>query len=95
MNGHGFFSLKGFSTLTKKWLEQVPGLKRSDSIQIDGTIRKGEVVVSMIGLSNVNSEYPESVKWAGIRCRQLIPKAAKFLNDYCPGFWDLKSAGQH
>jgi hypothetical protein len=90
MHGNGFLSLKGFSTLTRKWLEEAPGVKRSDSIQIDGTVQKGEVVVSMIGLPNVDGGDPESVARADMRCQQLTAKAAEFLIDYCPGFSGAK-----
>ena len=90
MNGNDFLSLKGFSAITKKWLEESPALKRSDSIQIDGTVRKGEVVVSMIGLPNVDAADRNSVARAELRCQQLAPKAAKFLLYYCPGFSDAR-----
>jgi len=85
-----FFSVKGFSTLTKKWLEETPGLRRSDSIIIDGTVRKGEVVVSMISFKNVNVDDPDSIARANIRCQHLAPKAVKFLKDFCPSFSEAK-----
>ena len=85
---NGFLSLKGFSSLTKKWLEESPMLARSDSLQIDGTMRNGEVIVSMISLPNVNATDEGSLTRAGMRCRQLAPKAALFLANNCPGFVD-------
>ena len=90
MEKDGFLSVKGFTTLTRKWLNETPGMKTSDSTQIDGTVRKGEVVVSMIGLPNVNGGDPESLIRTGMRCRQLTPKAAAFLTEYCPGFAGAK-----
>ncbi len=81
-----YVSLKGFTSLTKRWLEQSPGLSRFDSIHIDGTVRKGEVVVSMISLPNVDASDGESLMRADIRCQQLVSKGADFLRENCPGF---------
>jgi len=86
INGGQFFSLKGFTALTRKWLEEAPGLRRSDSIIIDGTVQRGQVVVSMIELQNVDPEDPDSIARAEMRCGQLTPKAARFMADSCPGF---------
>lgn len=85
-SGNDFLSVKGFSTLTKMWLDQSPALSRSDSIQVDGSVRKGEVVVSMITLPNVDPSDPQNIVRAKMRCRELAPKGAKFLIDNCPGF---------
>jgi len=90
IKGTDFLSLKGFTALTRDWRNAAPELKPSDSIQIDGTVRKGEVVVSMIGLPNVDMADPESLVRADMRCRQLAPKAAAFLVDHCPGLAGAK-----
>ena len=87
---NGFLSLKGFSSLTKKWLEESPMLARGDSLQIDGTMRNGEVIVSMISLPNVDATDEGSLTRAEMRCRQLAPKAALFLANNCPGFVDSR-----
>ena len=87
---NGFFSLKGFSSLTKQWLEESPMLARGDSLQIDGTMRTGEVIVSMISLPNVDATDEGSLTRAEMRCRQLAPKAALFLANNCPGFMDSR-----
>ncbi len=87
---NGVLSLKGFSSLTKKWLEESPMLARGDSLQIDGTMRDGEVIVSMISLPNVDAADEGSLARAEMRCRQLAPKAALFLVNNCPGFVDAR-----
>ena len=87
---NGFFSLKGFSSLMKKWLEESPMLARGDSLQIDGTTRSGEVIISMISLPNVDATDDGSLTRAEMRCRQLAPKAALFLTNNCPGFGDAR-----
>ncbi len=87
---NGFLSLKGFSSLTKKWLEESPMLARGDSLQIDGTMRNAEVIVSMISLPNVDATDEGSLTRAKMRCRQLAPKAALFLANNCPGFVDSR-----
>ncbi len=83
--GSDFLSLKGFSTINRHWRNEAPGVKMSDSILIDGRVRTGEVVISMIDLLSVNRADPESLL-REMRCQQLVPMAAKLLTERCPGF---------
>lgn len=90
LNEHNYTSLKGFSSLTKRWLEESPSLARFDSIQVDGTTRSSEVIVAMINLPNVDAGDVDSLARAELRCQQLVPKAARFLKDNCSGFADAQ-----
>ncbi len=85
-NERRHLSVKGFSSLTKMWRDESPELSAFDSIELDGTIRTGEIIVSMIHLPVVSAEDVESLTKAELRCQQLAPRAAEFLVRRCPGF---------
>ena len=79
-------SVKGFSSMTRQWLDMSPQLAQTDSIQLDATNIAGELVVGMINFVGVDPEDPDALERAHLRRDQLVPKAAKFLVDNCPGF---------
>ena len=81
-----FLSLKGFTSLTRKWHDEAPALADFDSIHIEGTSRAGEAVISMIELPNVNPDDPENLRRTAIRCEDLAAKGSQFLIRNCPGF---------
>ncbi len=81
-----FLSIKGFASLTRKWHGEAPALAEFDSIQMEGTNRAGEVMISMIELPNVNPDDPDNLERTAIRCENLATKASRFLVGHCPGF---------
>ncbi|HTR82514.1 MAG TPA: FAD-dependent oxidoreductase [Bacteroidota bacterium] len=87
-----FFSLKGFSSFTKKWQEHIPALRKRDSIQMDGAACNDDVVISMIELPGVNPDDSESLLRARMRCDEIVPKGIKLLAEDIPGF---KNADLH